>query len=109
LTNILKFKSEDNEYFLDYTEEFSFELGEILAYVTENYYYDTAYKLKSKLEEKIHILKNNPFAFEEYEENPKYRYLIVKKYKILYNVDSEHKVVYLEHIVDARRKYFHLV
>ena len=110
MQKILNFSEITKEqYIIQKTDEFTYELEEIALYIVQHYYYDTIDKFQDKLKEKLDVLKTNPMAYKEYKENTKYRYIVMENYKIFYKVDIKDKIVYLCYIIDSRRKYFHLI
>ena len=74
--------------------------GDIIAYLSK-FYPETPNRFKALLKEYITKLKENPYQYSIYQDNPEYRHALVGNYFIFYKINEEKKQISIYRILRA--------
>ena len=89
-------------YRIVYLTEARQDMREIALYLSE-YYFSTAQNFSAKLKEKVRALKEMPFMYPVYEDDPYFRKMVFERYALFYSVDEKRNLVIVHRIIHQKR------
>jgi plasmid stabilization system protein ParE len=90
------------KYRVTYLDEARQDMKDIAVYLSQ-FYPGTARNFASKLKKQVRGLKDMPYTYQAYEDDPYFRRMVVDDYLLFYSVDEERHLVDIHRIFHASR------
>ena len=89
-------------YRVAYLGEAKQDMKEIAEYLCQ-YYASTARNFSSKLKGQVRTLKDTPYMYPAYGDDPYFRRMVVDDYLLFYSVDEKRRLVVVHRVFHASR------
>jgi plasmid stabilization system protein ParE len=89
-------------YTVEWEDDAIEELKDILAYLRQ-FYPGTSKRFSAALKEKLMALRDMPYMYPVYEDNPAYRKMGVLKYMVFYQVNDAEQTIVVHRILHGSR------
>jgi plasmid stabilization system protein ParE len=89
-------------YRVAFLEDAELDMNDIEEYLSE-FYESTVRDFFAELKEKVLVLEDTPYICQAYDEDPFFRQMYVKDYRLFYSIDDKRQLVIIHRIFHGTR------
>ena len=89
-------------YKAEYIEPARQDVSDIKDYLSQ-FYPGTPVKFLTELKQRVEALRDNPFMYPEYEDNPAYRRMVVSDYLVFYKIFEATEIIEIHRVLHGKR------